>query len=75
MKDEDHDLLIEINANVKNMITNHTQHLIDDAKHFTFSDSAIKEIGDTVKNLQRDRWIQYGIFLAMITAAKIIFKV
>lgn len=68
MRDKDHDLLIEINANLKNLMGNHTQHLIDDARQFG-------EINTMVKGLQRDKWIGYGVITTVILVIRFVFKV
>lgn len=68
LNDNDHDLLIEINANLKNLMLNHTIHLQDDSKQFG-------EINNMIKTFQRDRWVGYGIVVAIVTGIRFFFKV
>lgn len=68
MNEKDHDLLIEINANLKNLMGNHTQHLLDDAKQFASLDVRMS-------SLEKTKWIQSGVLIAVMLALKFLFKV
>lgn len=68
MDDKDHDLLIEINANLRNLIGNHTQHIVDDVKQFTSLDGRMS-------SLEKTKWIQSGVLITVMLILKFMFKV
>ncbi len=65
---KDHDLLIEISANLKNLMGNHSQHLVDDAKEFTSLDIRMS-------SLEKAKWVQSGVLIAVMVILKFMFKV
>ncbi len=63
----DHDLLIEINANLINHARLMSEHMIDDTKNFM-------DMNNDIKDLQRDRWIMAGGIMVGIFVMHVFFK-
>ena len=68
MENSDHDLLIEINANMKNLLRLYDKHVMDDKSKF----DGLEKI---ISGIQKDRWIGYGVILAAMFIIRFLFKI
>lgn len=67
MEDRDHDLLIRIDENMKNMMNSYQDHTKQDASEFTKSDMRLT-------NLEKSYWKIMGGVAAIVVVAEVILK-
>lgn len=67
MEDRDHDLLIRIDENMKNLMNNHQNHVTQDATEFAKNDIRLT-------NLERSFWKIMGGVAVIVVLAEVVLK-